>query len=184
MLLALLPLGLAAPVSAATIYTFSFGSAASGHFITDGASADPGFELITSMTLDFVQTRDDSPCTPVRSRPRTSSPARPTIRVTSAFINHYAGNTYDDIGSLFLRGPAFSSVSFTGLAFSDYGSLDGYFNGSTRQHLASGGLFVRPGVPTGRRLSPSQPRSCFSAAVCSARDSRGSDARNNRFDRP
>ena len=84
--LALLPLVVAAPASASTIYAFNFGSAATGSFVTNGAAVDPGYELITSLTLDFVMTDDNV----IHTGPFTALSLEPGAAynpATGAFIN-------------------------------------------------------------------------------------------------
>lgn len=143
--MALIPLCIAAPARAATIYNFNFGSAASGFFVTDGAAVDPGFELITAMTFDFVMTEDLA----VHAGPFTSTSFvagaayNPT---TGRFINHFVGGTYDDFGGTVLRGDN-GRVLISPTAFAGSGSLEGVFSGATEGDLHYGSLRVAPGVP-------------------------------------
>jgi PEP-CTERM motif-containing protein len=142
--LALIPLCVAAPARAATIYNFNFGSAASGFFVTDGAAVDPGFELITSMTFNFVMTEDLA----VHTGPFTTTSFEdgaaynPTSR---RFINHYVGGTYDDFGGAVLRGDT-GRILLSPTTFESSGSLDGFFAGATDGDLHRGSLSVAPGV--------------------------------------
>jgi PEP-CTERM motif-containing protein len=141
--LALISLGVAAPARAATIYNFTFGTAAGGSFVTDGGATDPGFELITLLTFDFVLTDDlvrhPGPFTTVDFEPGAAY--NPT---TGAFLNHYAGNTYDDFGGAVLVGNG-GIVFLDPLTFERSGSLDGDFVPGDLS-LARGRLTVAPGV--------------------------------------
>jgi hypothetical protein len=143
--LALIPLCVVAPARAATIYTFNFGSAASGFFVTDGAAVDPGFELITSLTFNFVMTEDLA----VHTGPFTTNSFEdgaaynPTSR---RFINHYVGGTYDDFGGAVLRGDT-GRILLSPTTFANSGSLDGFFAGATDGDLHRGFLSIAPGVP-------------------------------------
>jgi len=143
--LALLPLLVAAPAGASTIYAFNFGGAAAGSFVTNGAAVDPGYELITSLTFDFVVTNDNvthtGPFTAISLEPGAAY--NPT---TGAFINHFAGNTYDDIGLLFARSSTNLLLAIQGISFSESSGLSGDF-ASTNTPLHSGRLNVSPGVP-------------------------------------
>lgn len=143
--LALLPLLVAAPAGASTIYSFNFGGAAAGSFVTNGAAVDPGFELITSLTFDFVVTNDNvthtGPFIAISLEPGAAY--NPTTR---AFINHFAGNSYDDIGLFFARSSTNELLAIQGISFSWFGSLSGDF-ASTNTPLGSGRLSVGPGVP-------------------------------------
>jgi hypothetical protein len=143
--LALVSLVVAAPAGASTIYAFSFGGGTSGSFVTNGAAVDPGYELITSLTLDFVTTIDNvvytGPFAAISLEPGAAY--NPT---TGAFINHYAGGTYDDIGLFFARSSANVSILIDGVSFTQYGDLQGDYI-ATSTPLQYGGLTVRPGVP-------------------------------------
>jgi hypothetical protein len=143
--LALLPLVVAAPASASTIYAFNFGGAAAGSFVTNGAAVDSGFELITSLTFDFVVTNDNVTHTgPFTAISLESGAAyNPT---TGAFINHFAGNSYDDIGLFFARSSTNELLAIEGISFSSFGSLSGAV-ANTNTPLHNGGLSVSPGVP-------------------------------------
>jgi len=81
-MLALVAVGVAASANASTIYNFSFmdGSVAvaGGSFTTDGAAADPGYELIASFTFDFLTAIDGT----VFSGPFTAPPA--SLQATQA----------------------------------------------------------------------------------------------------
>ena len=141
--LALLPLVVAAPASASTIYAFNFGSAATGSFVTNGAAVDPGYELITSLTLDFVMTDDNV----IHTGPFMALPLEPGAAynpTTGAFINHYAGSTYDDIGQFDAQSSSYVSVLLFGMSFSRGGYLQGDFPDS--MSLRAGSLSVSPGV--------------------------------------
>jgi hypothetical protein len=142
--LALMPLCVAAPARAATIYNFNFGSAASGFFVTDGAAVDPGFELITSLTFNFVMTEDLA----VHTGPFTTTSFEDGAAynpTSSRFINHYVGGTYDDFGGAVLRGDT-GRILLSPTTFASSGSLDGVFAGATDGDLHRGRLSVAPGV--------------------------------------
>lgn len=143
--LALILSCVAAPARAATIYNFDFGAAASGFFVTDGAAVDPGFELITSMTFDFVMTED----LVIHTGPFTSTSftAGAAYNPTSKrFINHFVGGTYDDFGGTVLRGDT-GRVLISATTFANSGYLEGVFAGDTSGDLRNGSLRVAPGVP-------------------------------------
>src|SRR5689334_4987887 len=105
MLLVLLPLAVAASAQASTIYDSTFTDptnpshvVAAGSFTTGGPATDPGYDLLTSMTFDFIT--DDSGT--VYSGPFTTTGPSPFETgaaynpASGEFVNHFAGGTYDD----------------------------------------------------------------------------------------
>jgi len=126
-MLALVAVGVAASANASTIYNFSFmdGSVAvaGGSFTTDGAAADPGYELIASFTFDFLTAIDGT----VFSGPFTAPPDVPTAAynpVTRAFLNHLNGGTWDDFGGMLLADGIFAAIDPA--SFSSAGFLSGF----------------------------------------------------------
>jgi hypothetical protein len=111
---------------------------------TRGGSGPP-LELITSLTFDFVVTNDNvthtGPFTAISLEPGAAY--NPT---TGAFINHFAGNSYDDIGLFFARSSTNLLLAIQGTSFSEHGSMSGDL-ASTNTPLHYGGLSVGPGVP-------------------------------------
>jgi PEP-CTERM motif len=137
----LVTLAVAAPASAATIYDFTFVGAgtsvvAAGSFTTDGAAADPGYELVTDVRFDYVTTNDD-----VRHNgPFTSvvlDDGAAYNPVTGQFINHSNGGTFNDLGFIFLTNRLF----ITSIAFAEPGFLGGNLSGVS---LSGGLLSVDP----------------------------------------
>ena len=127
--LALLVIGFAASANASTIYNFSFmdGSVAvaSGSFTTTGTSPDPGYELITSFTFNYLTTIDDT----VSTGPFTAPPDLPSAAynpVTGAFLNHFNGGTWSDIGGLTL---SLSGGALAGIDGSSFSSLSSSLSG-------------------------------------------------------
>lgn len=104
-LLVLVAMGFAASAQAATIYNFRFDDGATivarGTFTTEGAApADPGFELLSSLTFDFVTSWDTGT---VYEGPFTFTDFAPGAAwnpVTGAFVNHAGGGPYEDPGIL------------------------------------------------------------------------------------
>jgi len=130
-LLVLLPLGMAASAQASTIYDFTFtvdgttSSAvlAAGSFTTDGPATDPGFELLTSMTFDFITGRSGT----IYSGPFTtygSSPFEPGAAydpATGAFVNHGNATTSNNFGGADLIGRGVHLIVFD-VAFASSGA--------------------------------------------------------------
>jgi hypothetical protein len=101
--LALMCVGFAASAQASTIYNFTFAEegnpshvVGAGSFTTSGPSAaDPGYELLQSMTFDQLEI-DGVIYGPTTTTTFAIGTAyNPTTR---EFINHALGNTYHDIG--------------------------------------------------------------------------------------
>jgi hypothetical protein len=101
-LLMLAAMGFAASAQAATIYNFTFMDGTtltgSGTFSTDGPSADAGYDLITSLTFDQVLAQNGI----LYSGPflMDLDPGAAYNPVTGAFLNHYGGGTYPDLGDM------------------------------------------------------------------------------------
>jgi hypothetical protein len=110
LMLALMSLGFAASANASTIYNFTFTDLndssvllANGSFTTGGAApTDPGYELLVSLTFD--QIKDQSGTVHVGPFTKTTSfePGAAYNPTTIAFVNHYLGGTYSDLGRLSL----------------------------------------------------------------------------------
>jgi hypothetical protein len=94
----------------AEVFDFNFGPGVTGTFTTGASSpTDPGFDLITGLTFDLLSGDDDNDfpfsfTNLVASGFATDAAFNPT---TAAFINHFAGMTFDDIGSFDLLPPDF-----------------------------------------------------------------------------
>jgi hypothetical protein len=104
-----------APANAA-VYDFSFGAGVYGTITTGAAAADPGYQLVTGLTFDLLsgetsQGSDFSFMNQVASELETTAAYNPT---TQAFINHYEGGDFDDLGNFSLPAP----VEITPGAFS------------------------------------------------------------------
>lgn len=143
LVLALLFLGFATSANAATIYNFTFtdGSdvVASGSFTTDGAAADPGYELLVSMLFDFVVGNSGT----VYTGPFTTTgfyPGAAYNPTTRAFINHAFGGTFHDYG-----GATFLGSTYVGV-YSDSFAKDGELTGEVQDddRLRRGRLEITP----------------------------------------
>ncbi len=104
-----------APANAA-VYDFSFWAGVYGTITTGAAAADPGYQLVTGLTFDLLsgetsQGSDFSFMNQVASELETTAAYNPT---TQAFINHYEGGDFDDLGNFSLPAP----VEITPGAFS------------------------------------------------------------------
>jgi hypothetical protein len=95
--------GFVPPAHADTVYSFSFGSNATGTFTAGAASADdPGFFLVTALQ---VTTFIDGTLGPVPvSIDATSSgqfaPEAAYDPTTGAFVNHFGGGTFPNLGDI------------------------------------------------------------------------------------
>jgi hypothetical protein len=147
LMLAMMGLGFAASAQGSTIYNFTFTDGATeiaaGSFTTDGASADPGYDLLASMTFDFVTGMDGA----VHAGPFTLSvdpftPGAAYNPSTGAFINHWLGGTYPDFGGVILfNDAAGTSVVINLGSFASPGELNGQFD---REPLLRGPLTITP----------------------------------------
>jgi hypothetical protein len=84
----------------ADVFDFSFGPGVSGTFTTGAAASDPGYELITGLTFDLLSGKtssgvDFSFTDVVGSGFQPGAAFNPT---TDAFINHFGGGAFNDIG--------------------------------------------------------------------------------------
>jgi hypothetical protein len=147
LLLALVTLGLAASAQASTIYNFTFTDSnpsivGAGSFTTDGAAVDPGYELMTSLTFNYL-TGDDGM---VYSGPFTSTEFFAGTAYnpsTGAFINHYFGGTFDNFGGTAVSNASHSKfIDIGSRSFTKGGVLSGTING--RVSLREGVLAVTP----------------------------------------
>jgi hypothetical protein len=99
----------------AEVFDFSFSPDAFGTITTGAAAADPGYELITGLTFDLLSGTDTggNPFSLTNAVASGFEPGAAFNPTTGAFINHYAGNTYDDIGSFDLPGARIEPFSFS-----------------------------------------------------------------------
>jgi hypothetical protein len=84
----------------ADVFDFNFGPDAMGTFTTGPAANDPGYELITGLTFDALSGSTDSGIQfafndVVAKDLQPGAAFNPT---TGAFINHAAGQTFNNIG--------------------------------------------------------------------------------------
>src|SRR5260370_28166887 len=88
-----------APARAA-VFDFSFGPDAFGTFTTGAAAADPGYDLITGLTFDVLTGVDENnvPFSFTNEVGSGFEPGAAFNPTTDAFINHFAGGTFPDIG--------------------------------------------------------------------------------------
>jgi hypothetical protein len=130
LLLALVTLGLAASAQASTIYNFTFTDSnpsivGAGSFTTDGAAVDPGYELMTSLTFNYL-TGDDGT---VYSGPFTSTEFFAGTAYnpsTGAFINHSFGGTYANFGGTTVSNASHSKfIDIDSPSFDEAGVLSG-----------------------------------------------------------
>jgi hypothetical protein len=95
--------GLVPSANADMVYSFSFGSNATGTFTTGAASpGDPGFDLVTALQVNkFVDAELGQ--VPV-SIDATSSgqfvPGAAYDPTTGAFLNHFGGGTFTNVGDI------------------------------------------------------------------------------------
>ena len=152
-LLVLMAMGFASSAQAATIYNFTFDDSgtivARGTFTTDGAAAaDPGFELLASITFDFVTGHRTGT---VYTGPFTFTHFEPGAAwnpVTGEFVNHAHGDTYYDFGGGNAGSYPFDLEIAAG-AFSLNGQLLGVitnFVTDTEEPLRRGWLATTPTV--------------------------------------
>ncbi len=159
-LLALLCLGLAASAQAAAIYDFTFTDptnpshiVAAGSFTTDGAALDPGYDLLASLTFDYV-TGLSSGTVYVGPFTTTTFMAGAAYNpATGAFINHSFG-TFPDFGGVTFVVGSFRDIMLIEIdsgAFALGGSLEGVVQhapSGDHDNLKSGSLTVTPAVST------------------------------------
>ena len=99
-----LALAVASPAHAA-VYDYAFGTNAAGQFTTgDAAAADPGYFLLTKLTVTSFTDSRNGVVSPVALSGTTFEPGSAYNPATGAFINHSQGNTYGDFGGAFLDG--------------------------------------------------------------------------------
>lgn len=150
LMLALAGVGFAASANASTIYNFSFidGSVtvATGSFRTSGPAVDPGYDLIASITFDYLTATDGTVFTgPFTAPPDLAGSAYNPV--TGAFLNHFGGATWDDFG-----GVSFDTAMFlVGIDPSSFTSPPSLLSGvvvswGDTYHLRNGVLGVRPAV--------------------------------------
>jgi hypothetical protein len=144
LLLVLVAMAFATSANAATIYNFSFlertgGIVAKGSFTTGAASAlDPGYELLESLTFDYVTTYFPSANLYVGPFTTTEFVTGAAYNpLTDVFLNHRNGGTFDDFGGAFLESAdGVHQVSINANSFGDRFSsgLGGkHFNTETRE---------------------------------------------------
>jgi hypothetical protein len=146
-LLVLMAMGFAASAHAATIYNFAFMDAAlltaSGSFTTDGPSADAGYDLVTSLTVDQVMAYDGTLFDGPFVMPLPDSAAYNPV--TGAFINHANGNTHNNLGDMSASDVPWVSLSLDAVSFDSYPWLTGYVMlYDARYDLLGGLLEVTP----------------------------------------
>jgi hypothetical protein len=100
----------------AEVFVFNFSSFGDfGSFTTGAAAADPGYELITGLTFDLLSGTDDGGNH--FSLPNAAAlgfqPGAAFNPTTGAFINHFLGFTFNDIGDFDLR----DNVGIVGASF-------------------------------------------------------------------
>jgi PEP-CTERM motif len=139
------------------VYSFSFGSNATGTFTTGAASpADPGFSLVTALQVNTFVDATSGPV-PVSIDATSSGQFAPEAAydpTTGAFVNHFGGDTFTNLGDIgntgqgeslagtingqpaFVLGPSFSSGS-TALIIQNFGASGNVFT-------ANGTLVVTP----------------------------------------
>ena len=114
------------------VYSFSFGSNATGTFTTGAASpGDPGFDLVTALQVNtFVDaTLGQVPVSIDATSSGQFAPGAAYDPTTGAFLNHFGGGTFTNVGDIgntgqgespagtingqpaFVLGPSFSSGS-------------------------------------------------------------------------
>ena len=81
----------------ATVYDYTFGTAAAGTITTGAAASDPGFFLLTDLTVTQF-TDSQLGAVSVSVNQASFDPGSAFNPTTGAFINHFAGNTYNDYG--------------------------------------------------------------------------------------
>ena len=116
----------AAPAQA-TIYDFTIGPGVIGSFTTDGpSSSDPGYDLITNIVFTLfsgtTERKGGMPGVPFRYTDRVVTSIAPMAAynpTSGAFINHFAGNTYADSGTL----AALPIFDFNGLGSRSYSGV-------------------------------------------------------------
>jgi hypothetical protein len=124
--------GLGPSAHADSVYSFSFGSNATGTFITAAASPeDPGFFLVTAFQVNTFTDATLGPV-PVAIDATSSGQFAPEAAydpTTDTFVNHFGGGTFPNLGDIgntgqgespagtingqaaFVLGPSFSSGS-------------------------------------------------------------------------
>ena len=153
LVLALVPFGMATSAQAAAIYNFTFldgtTAVAAGSFTTDGAAADPGFDLVTSVTLDYFTLRSGT----VYVEPSTITSFEPGAAynpATGAFLNHAGGSTYPDLGGgmfFFIGTPVYASLDISSKAFTQGGIFMGTLRDNDtgrKEPVQRGDLTVTP----------------------------------------
>ena len=124
--------GLGPSAHADSVYSFSFGSNATGTFTTGAASpGDPGFFLVTALQVNtFVDaTLGQVPVSIDATSSGQFAPGAAYDPTTGAFLNHFGGGTFTNLGDIgntgqgespagtingqpaFVLGPSFSSGS-------------------------------------------------------------------------
>jgi hypothetical protein len=127
----------------AEVFDFSFSPDAFGTFNAGAAASDPGFELITGLTFDVLSATDRggnqfSLRNAVASDFQPGAAFNPTTR---AFLNHFNGQTFSDIGAF-----AVQDVSINGMSFGpDSTQLSGLSPGEEeREFSVDGSLAIIP----------------------------------------
>ncbi len=139
------------------VYSFSFGSDATGTFTTGAASpADSGFYLVTALHVNtFVDsTLGSVPVAIDATTPGQFAPEAAYDPTTGAFLNHFGGGTSPNLGDIgntgqgespagtidgqaaYVLGPSFSSGS-------NFLSIQS-FSPNARLYTANGALVVTP----------------------------------------
>jgi PEP-CTERM motif len=146
-LLVLIAMGFTASAQAAAIYNFTFTTdegvlAGAGSFVTGGPAADAGYDLVTSVTFGHVLANDGVTYTGPFLLDRLQ-PGAAYNPLTGAFINHFNGNTYPNIGHL--RSWT-SALTVRGSSFALDGELSGVMDPAVFDpvDLVEGELAVTP----------------------------------------
>jgi hypothetical protein len=141
------------PAKAAT-FNFSIGPNAVGTFTTfNGGSADPGYDLITTLTFDRLSGTEESgtPFSFTNVEATTFQVGAAFNPTTHAFVNHFLGDTFHDIGNFDLS----NGVAIVGSPFGEPTPLEGVVNGTT--FSVNGRLVITPVVGNVGAPPPATP---------------------------
>jgi hypothetical protein len=95
--------GLVPSAHADIVYSFSFGSNATGTFTTGAASpADPGFFLVTALQVNtFIDAQlGEVPVSIAATSSGQFAPEAAYDPTTGAFVNHFGGGTFTNLGDI------------------------------------------------------------------------------------
>lgn len=103
-LIPVLALALASHANA-TVYNYAFGTNAGGQFTTGDAAADPGYFLLTRLTVTSFNDYRVGVISPVNlTGTRFDQPGSAYNPTTGAFLNHANGETYQNFGGITVEG--------------------------------------------------------------------------------